>query len=283
MNAPVRQCLCILFTMAIGIGSIQPAKAQDAGKSAARVPGVDWVRIPGGSFTMGSRNGKKWEKPEHKVTLSSFDMARTEVTVSSYRACVVEGACTLPIQRDSFGTECHWGQRDRHRMPINCVNWTQANDFCRWVGGRLPTEAQWEYAARSGANSTRFPWGSEKASCKHVVMKTSGGATGCDALSYGRKTWPVCSKPAGNNAFGVCDLAGNVFEWTADRFDGSYYRRSPPTEPPGPASDATPVGKRFYVVRGGSYVDREANLEAFRRFRDPASNQKANVGFRCVR
>jgi formylglycine-generating enzyme required for sulfatase activity len=114
-------------------------------------------------------------------------------------------------------------------------------------------------------------------------MKTETGASGCDALGYERKTWPVCSKPAGHNRYKICDLAGNVFEWIADRFDARYYQRSPWQDPTGPSTPANAPDKAYYVVRGGSYVDGADNTKAFRRFRDPATNQKANVGIRCVR
>ena len=245
--------------------------------------GIEWIQHPGGQFTMGSISGKTWEKPAHKVRLSPYKMSRSEITVAQYRACVVRGVCSETIKGDSFGTRCHWGRRDRGTMPINCVNWAQADTFCRWAGGRLPTEAEWEYAARSGTRSFPYPWGTEAPDCKRVVMKTSGGATGCNAQTYGRKTWPVCSKPAGSNAFGVCDLAGNVFEWTADRFDANYYQNSPTHNPKGPQATTAAAKKSFFVVRGGSYVDRTSNVQAFRRFRDPATNQKANVGIRCVK
>ena len=252
-------------------------------EDADNAAGIQWIKLPGGTFTMGSRVGKKWEQPEHEVQLSPFQMSRSETTVAQYRACVIRGACSPTILRDSFGTQCHWGQRDRHSMPMNCVNWVQADTFCRWAGGRLPTEAEWEYAARNGAQSSPFPWGPEEPDCDRAVMKTSGGATGCNAQAYERKTWPICSKPDGNNRFGVCDLAGNLFEWTADRFDGTYYARSPKRDPQGPPTGASTPDKSFFVVRGGSYVDQTTNVQAFRRFRDPASNQKANVGFRCVK
>jgi formylglycine-generating enzyme required for sulfatase activity len=244
---------------------------------------LNWIAITGGDFTMGSQGGKAWEKPEHRVRLSSFHMTRSEITVAQYRACVVAGACSATIERDRYGTACHWGSRDRHLMPINCVSWKQAHTFCRWAGGALPTEAQWEYAARNGSRSAPYPWGHHRPDCERAVMKTSAGATGCNGTGYSRKTWPVCSKPTGNNRFGVCDLAGNVFEWTADRFDGLYYKKSPFKDPPGPNLPATSPAKTFYVVRGGSYVDNAANIQSFRRFRDPATNRKANVGIRCVR
>ena len=197
----------------------------------------EWVLIPGGSFNMGSNNGESDEKPVHRVTVRTFEMTKTQVTVEQYKACVDAGACTAP----DTGGSCNWGQSDRGKHPINCVDWHQAQAYAKWAGGRLPSEAEWEYAARSGGRDWKYPWGNGNATCERAVMYD--GDLGCGRES----TWPVCSKPRGNTTHGLCDMAGNVWEWVQDWYHDSY--KGAPTD--GSAWEK-PTGS-IRVNRGGSW------------------------------
>jgi formylglycine-generating enzyme required for sulfatase activity len=141
----------------------------------------------------------------HAIPTLSFK--QTEVTVAEYRACYGRGACTRP----DTGDWCNWsrfrGEREQH--PINCVSWNQARDYCAWVGGRVPSEAEWMWAAQGREAARPYPWGRAKPSCARAVMaeRESGCGTGA--------TWPVASKPRGVSRDGLHDMAGNVFEWTS--------------------------------------------------------------------
>jgi len=224
-----------------------------------------WILLPGGTFEMGSNNGEDDEKPVHNVTLSAFEIAETEVTVAQYRACMQAGACTAP----DTGEDCNWGRSDRDDHPVNCVDWHQATNYAQWVGGRLPTEAEWEYAARSGGLNQEYPWGNEEATCRYAV-KYEGGS-GCGRES----TWPVCWRTAGNTTQGLCDMAGNVYEWVSD-WKGDYSSGSL-TNPTGPSSGSS------RVLRGGSWDHGLRNFRAaFRSDNDPGHRNR-NVGLRPAR
>ena len=119
---------------------------------------LDWVQIPGGTFQMGSASGDDDEQPVHTVGVAGFKMMKSEVTVGQYRKCVDAGSCTAP----DTGEDCNWNT-GREDHPVNCVDWNQAQAFAVWAGGRLPTEAEWEYAARSGGKARTYPWGDESA------------------------------------------------------------------------------------------------------------------------
>jgi formylglycine-generating enzyme required for sulfatase activity len=163
--------------------------------------GINWVRIPRGTFMMGSNEGQGNEKPVHQVDVQPFDMAKTEVTVAQYRKCVDAGVCTKP----STGSKFNWGKSDRDDHPVNGVSWTQANAYAKWVGGRLPTEAEWEYAARAGTKGERYgeldsiAWYGENS---------------------GKQTHSVGQKQA--NSYGLNDMLGNVSEWVEDGWHDSY-------------------------------------------------------------
>ena len=191
-----------------------PCLGQAGAPSAARQgkAGIEWVTIPSGSFTMGAGD---WAdtKPPRRVTVKSFQMAKTLVTVAQYKACVDAGACTAP----DTGGHCNWGVPGRALHPINCVDWDQAAAFSAWAGGRLPSEAEWEYAARSAGQDWKYPWGDEDATCGRAVI-SEGGIDGCGRDS----TWPVCLKPKGNTEQGLCDMAGNAWEWVQDWYHESY-------------------------------------------------------------
>ncbi len=128
------------------------------------------------------------------------------------------GKCSEPKSK-SDSNYCNWGYLNRDNHPINCVAWDQAKSFCKWAGGRLPTEAEW-YAEASNGGERMYPWGDIKATCDYAVMCGSGG-NGCGRGS----TWPVCSKEKGNSVSGLCDMSGNLAEWTSSWFDKKYNSR----------------------------------------------------------
>ena len=154
--------------------------------------GLSWVSLPGSSFLMGADSlfSPIDEFPIHLVTMPAFKILRSEVTVAQYRFCLQQGPCTAP----GPGSECNQGHADRENHPSNCVGWAQGDAFCRWVGGRLPSEAEWEYASRSGGLDIIYSWGDATPSCERAVHFT--GTAGCGE----NHSWPVCSKATGNTA-----------------------------------------------------------------------------------
>ena len=174
---------------------------------------IQWVEIEGGDFKMGSEEGADNERPVHPVSLSNFLISKSEVTVAQYRACVEAGECSQP---GGAWDECNWRHLERGEHPINCVNWDQAVIFAEWAGGRLPTEAEWEFAARSRGQEQNYSWGDQEPNCLYAVMDEGGDGCGKDG------TWPVCSKPKGTTKQGLCDMAGNVWEWVQDRYQDDY-------------------------------------------------------------
>lgn len=197
---------------------LEPVAPPAAAPSTASVPppAVEWVSLPGGRFTMGS--DRECESPPREVTVKPFRIARTEVTVAQYAACVRARACTPPSVRYGGGW-CNYGRAGRENFPVNCVSWTQAGEFSKWVKGRLPSAAEWEYAARSGGKPRRYPWGDEEPSCARAVIQQGGrGSNVLGPRGCGRKdSWPVCSKPSGDTEQGLCDMIGGVYEWLQDR------------------------------------------------------------------
>ncbi|MBI5210105.1 MAG: SUMF1/EgtB/PvdO family nonheme iron enzyme [Elusimicrobia bacterium] len=244
-------------------GAASTASSGQAGKA-----GIEWVTVPGGTFTMGSDDWAA-SKPRHAVTVKTFQLAKTEATNKQYRACVEAGACT-PKGTESYCTADSPGDD----QPVVCVNWEQARAFAAWVGGRLPTEAEWEYAARSAGKERKYPWGDEEASCGRAVMSEGGTGTGC-----GRHTaWPVCSKPVGNTEQGLCDMAGNVWEWTRDWRHDSYEGA-----PADGSAWESPAGSGR-VVRGASWWSGTAeNSRAAYRSDFKPDIRGGIVGFRPAR
>ena len=199
-----------------------------------------WIALPAGRFNMGSQTlGNEDERPVHRVDVPAFELSLTEVTVAQYRACVEGHTCTVP----QTGASCNWGHEDRDDFPVNCVSWYQAQTFAAWTGdgARLPTEAEWEYAARNGGTDVEYPWGFDPPTCDRVVM--DDGGAGCRT----GHTLPVCSKPDGNSEAHVCDLIGNVWEWVEDTYAESYGWA------PNDGSASVDPGGAFRVSRGGSY------------------------------
>ncbi|OQC35519.1 MAG: Serine/threonine-protein kinase pkn1 [Deltaproteobacteria bacterium ADurb.Bin058] len=250
-------------------------ECDDDGQCMPTVPGIEWVRIEGGSFYMGSDDGDSsdHEKPIHEVTVPTFKMTKTEVTVDQYVACYVAGICTAPVMPPGTGSQCNWNKSDRGSHPINCVDWNQAQAFANWLAARLPSEAEWEYAARSGGRDWKYPWGDEEATCERAVMD-DGSGHGC---GHGSITWPVCSKPGGNTTQGLCDMAGNVWEWVQDRYQSSY--DGAPTD--GSAWEL-PTGS-YRVVRGGFWGNDAGGVRAANRISAGPGYRGVELGFRVVR
>ena len=242
-----------------------------AGGSAATVvtdnpAGVSWVALPAGRFKMGSEDGDYDERPVREVTVAAFSLSRSEVTVEQYGRCVAAGVCHEPHR----GADCNWGRADRQAHPINCVNWHEAMAFAEWAGARLPSEAEWEYAATSAGQAWTWPWGQAEPTCARAVM--DDGGTGCGT----QHTAEVCSRSGGNSRQGVCDLAGNVWEWVEDSWHSTYQG--------GPSDGSARHGGAFSkVTRGGSYAYRARWLRAAERQPYPSSKRLAYVGFRVAR
>ncbi len=237
----------------------------------------EWAALPGGAYAMGdSSSGYTDEVPVHMVTLAPFEMMRSEVTAAMFARCVADGGCST----ESYGTTagraaCNIDVSERQEHPMNCVQWDGAMAYCEWVGGRLPSEAEWEYAARSGGKEQQYPWGDESATCERAV-KRENDQDGCGLLT----TWPVCSKDSGNTQQGLCDMAGNVAEWVEDYRNDTY--DGAPTDGGPWLVDGTGEGLR--VVRGGAFTNSSPNWAraSFRYAASPGSWEPA-YGFRCVR
>ena len=230
------------------------------------------IEIPGGTFTMGTaQSGFTDDKPEHEVELSTFWIDSVEVTVSQYQICVAEGLCAPAGQ----GPGCNAAQADsRGDHPVNCVTWEQANIFCTWASKRLPTEAEWEKAARGVNDSRRFPWGEDDPTLM-VLANPELRIANYGNLFGG--TLAVGDHPDGVSPYGVHNMAGNVMEWTADYYGALYYAESASRDPQGP-----PSGDQR-VARGGHYLAPvDAATTTVRNRIQPASAEPA-LGFRCGR
>ncbi len=198
----------------------------------------------------------------HKVTLESFAIDRTEVTQAAYFQCVGADACSAPA--------CFWNPDEAPDSPVRCVTWFDAEDYCEWQGKRLPTEAEWEFAAR-GHSGGMWPWGVEPPTCSLAVMDEGGD--GCGKLTPAS----VCSKsPQGDTQSGLCDMSGNAREWVNDWFAKDYYLVSPETAPQGPDSGEE------RSIRGGGYVDPSSGLRTVARYWAKPSDINGTLGFRCA-
>jgi formylglycine-generating enzyme len=231
----------------------------------ARVPVLTkdgMVRLPGGAFTMGSSSPRAPanERPARPVSVDPFWIDQTEVSVGAYRGCVEAGVCARPVRSSKA---CTYGKADD--LPVSCVHWRDADTFCRHAGKRLPTEREWEFAAR-GPYKLAFPWGG-RPSCAYAATLT-GELTGKTCSPGPAK---VGSHPWGASVFGVQDMSGNVEEWTADWY----------TESPG--DDASPRVGAAHVLRGGSWSSLPSLSRTTSRSWGSAMEAGPTVGFRCAR
>jgi formylglycine-generating enzyme required for sulfatase activity len=236
-------------------------------EDARLLAGVEWVTIPGGSFVMGATDLGSSCLPRHRVFLRAFRLARTLVTNRQYQACVRAGACTAPA-------DCGGRFRDGGQ-PAVCVDWDQAQAFARWAGGRLPTEAEWEYAA-GGGQERRYPWGDEEPDCSRAVLDDArwpqAGRPGCGRAA----TWPVCSKPKGDSRQGLCDMAGEAWQWLQDWYHESY------DEAPADGSAwESPAGTER-VIRGGAWSYGAASERCSARGSRAPDKRATDVGIRLA-
>lgn len=241
------------------------------------VQGGPMVRVRGTCFTMGSKNRGALanEKPEHRVCLSSYYIDKYEVSVADYKKCIIAGKCTPPAwhnPKHSSLKYCNWDAKGREKHPLNCVSAKQADAYCSYAGKRLPTEAEWEYAARA-RKKRAYPWGDELATCKHAIISDAGN-WGCGRST----TWDRGSRPRDKSPFGARDMAGNVSEWTMDGYRKGVYGATPKSF----RNPVVPVGKGVRMVRGGSAFSNARNARTTRRQVLRESSQYYTVGFRCA-
>jgi formylglycine-generating enzyme required for sulfatase activity len=227
------------------------------------------VLIPAGEFQMGSPDGEGStdEHPQHRVYLDTYYMDKFEVSVSRYAEFMRSTGRRAPQHWDQVNTGKHGN------LPVVGVNWHDAEAYCRWAGKLLPTEAEWEKAAR-GIDGRTYPWGNEQ--------PTPGLANfGKDYVEtietiYDKRLAPVDSYEAGNSPYGLHHMAGNVWEWTADWYDEQYYRNSPRKNAQGPSKGD------YKVIRGGSWFNAPALVRSADRGRLTPSVRLDSLGFRCA-
>lgn len=254
----------------------------------AEVDGMTIVYLPAGFFMMGSdpakdAAGEADEKPQNKVFVSSFWIDKTEVTNAMYARYLNEqggkGVVTVPAQGENANltlTENGWVvEIGKENLPVTNVTWLEAQSYCEWAGRRLPTEAEWEKAARGEAGAI-YPWGDEEADCSKAVFQGCGDT----ALSAG-------SLNEGESVYGIQDMAGNVWEWVFDYYDATYYKHRDTTiNPSGPDYEyyTLVLKEPLYgaVIKGGSWIDSPESLRTANRSYYSRTEGTDFIGFRCA-
>ena len=218
--------------------------------------GAEMVLIPAGEFWMGSEDGGSDEKPRRRVYLDAFYIDRYEVTNAHYGRF---------MQATGRGAPSEWNSTSFNgpTQPVVGVDWHDAEAYCKWAGKRLPTEAEWEKAAR-GTDGRKYPWGDQ--------WDPSRANSSESKLA---KTAPVGSYPTGVSPYGAHDMAGNVWEWVADWYDANYYQRAPSRNPKGPESG------QARALRGGSWFFRSGHLRSSGRSAFDPTDRDDGLGFRC--
>jgi eukaryotic-like serine/threonine-protein kinase len=260
------------------------------------IDGMLLVYVPEGDFRMGSTaeqaasfvaqcvagglsqsNCDTWgknEQPQHTVWLDAFWIDRTEVTNGQFAQCEAAGNC----KHDRFLTQSetrgsYYGNAQYANFPVVSVDWKTAKTYCEWAGRRLPTEAEWEKAAR-GTDGRAYPWG-EMIDCSKANYAGKEAGKGCVG-----DTTEAGSYPSGASPYGALDMAGNVNEWVADWFGESYYSSSPARNPPGPKSDE--ISRPAFGIRGGSYNFLDVGVRSALRNGLDYLFMSPIVGFRCA-
>jgi len=273
LTLPLLLLLSLTLSMALlsgcgsGVSVAPPGEEHNAVDTAA----VERVLVPAGWFWMGSQPGFNWnEEPQRQVWLDSFYIGKTEVTNAQYAAFL---NAILDTNRARWGWRSEMeisftnnrfaAKSGRERYPVSWVTWDNAKVFAEWTGGRLPTEAEWEKAARGSRDRRYYPWGD------HIDHTQANFDNNFDGL------WPV-GQAAGLSPYGCRDMAGNVWEWIADYFEEYYYRSAPNRNPQGPAySD-------YRCLRGGSFMQDYLAARCSKRFADFPYTAAVDLGFRVA-
>ena len=272
-----------LIPILIAVALFSTACGAKAGSErTSKEDGMVQVYIPEGSFQMGGLDPRAAsdEKPVHKVEMKGYWIDKTEVTNAMFLQCVQSGTCTPPQVTSSESNSSYFNNAEFNDFPVINVTWDSAKQYCEWAGRRLPTEAEWEYAAR-GTTAGTYPWGEDAPDETRANFNYMSGDTS-----------QVGSYPAGASSFGALDMAGNVFEWTNDYYDENYYASGPASNPTGPELRTAYFNR---VVRGGSFADAEVELRTSSRSSVLGPNYDAEfgseaylgsfssrIGFRCA-
>ncbi len=269
-----RRSGCLVVVLIVALASVvAPAGAQvdqlrklKKERGTVKPEEAPMATIPAGEFWMGVDGtiGLDDERPRHKVWLDAYFMDLYEVTTSRYAAFLAASGRAVPWLWDSVNLQLH-GDR-----PVIGVDWEDAEAYCRWAGKRLPTEAEWEKAAR-GTDERRYPWGNAT-----PTADFANHALGA-RFSYNQVLTPVGRYEKGRSPFGLYDLAGNVWEWVQDWYAAAYYEQSPERNPTGPDEG------QFKVLRGGSWSDLPKYLLTYGRFKLPPTTRNSYTGFRCAK
>lgn len=244
------------------------------GKSYLAINTIPMLRIPAGDFRRGNQNGFPNEGPEQVITLDEFYIDQYEVTNRLYQQCVAEEICLLPKIERSVSFADYYASPSFGNYPVVWVTWQDAQTYCEFAGKRLPTEAEWEKAARGALSdhpngiSYLYPWGDEPPTAENKYANS--------LASNNFDTMPVGSYPAGMSLYGVHDMAGNVREWVADWYQRDYYQDGPQKNPLGPIKGVTKI------VRGGAWNDVALDLTTTRRKDFLSESYDAGLGFRCA-
>ena len=221
---------------------------------------MNQVYVPAGEFIMGSdANNARTGNQLHKVYLHAYWIDQFTVTNAMYELCVLAGKCRHSAGYDTFLDDPAYAD-----YPVHYINWFDAAAFCKWEGGRLPSEAEWEKAAR-GMNGLRYPWGDSRPDASLLNFDDEVGAP-TSAYSH----W------AGMSPYGLLNMAGNVQQWVADWYSLDYYIQSPYDDPTGPSTGT------LKVLRGGGYWDNSKEVQTFFRFRHDPASSGAHRGIRCA-
>jgi formylglycine-generating enzyme required for sulfatase activity len=281
------KCLIFLGILAFSL-LLSGCGSAPAGKDSVT---IDMIHIPAGEFEMGqdadigfescqliyepygrTKCKPDWfedEEPVHTVYLDDFYIDKFEITNADYQVCVENGICDPPNKTSSRHREEYFGNPEFADYPVIYVDWFKAQTYCEWRGARLPTEAEWEKAAR-GTDGRTYPWGNEyNGDLGNFCDRDDGFNDGYD------DTAPVGSYPGGASPYGVLDLGGNVWEWVYDVYGDDYFATFPEENPQGPSAGSTRVfkGGTWYcelgyigraAERGGVFPDKEWNMLGFR-------------------
>jgi len=280
-NIPVSNTMTIRPTPAPSVTNIMTIPPTSTAVSqVSPKDGMVMVYVPTGEFQMGSTTDQEnilspascshcsredflFEQPQHKVSLDAFWIDRTEVTNAMYAKCVAAGACKELADKSSTSRSSYYGNPEYADYPVINVNWFEAQAYCKWAGRRLPTEAEWEKAAR-GTDGRIYPWGNEFDPQKANSLEGGIGDTSA-----------VGSYPDGASPYGTLDMVGNVSEWVADWLGRTYYQNSPVLNPTGPKTGDE------RVLRGGTWLDDQWHARCAFRFRSNPDRRSVLMGFRC--